>query len=287
MGLLVCSDSIAKLMGQTYTASQVFFLRSLMIAILISCVLLWTGDFRRFRSVLHAPNLLRAFFDSTAAALFLFSLMHLPLSVLSSIVLTVPLMVTALSFVFLGDRVGWRRWAAVLTGFAGAILIVRPSHSSFDVWAMTAVACAMLTSCRDIVTRRIASTTPSLLVTFSSATACILLGGLLCATETWRPFTNRDIAMLAGGAVFHCAGMFAIVIALRSAPPSVTAPFRYTLLIFAAVAGYVVFGEVPDGYTILGAALIAGSGLYALHRERLQSRERLAGIADPKPGPAP
>ncbi len=281
MGLFIAGDSVAKQVGQLYPTGEVLFFRTAMILAFLAVLLVATGQIRKFPAALRGLNLLRAGFDGIATALYLLTLVHLPLATLAAVILTVPLIITALSVALFDERVGWRRWSAIAAGLIGALIVVKPSPSAFDAWALVGFASAMATSGRDLTTSRLDPSIPSFLVTFTGAVAILFAGAALGASEQWRIFAGHDFLLLAAGAIFHCAAMVCLVIASRNGKVSLVSPFRYIFLVWAALAGYLVFGEVPDHWSILGGALIVGSGLYALHRERVRGRNVAATLADP------
>jgi drug/metabolite transporter (DMT)-like permease len=281
MGLFIAGDSVAKTVGQLYPPGEVLFFRTVMILAFLVVLLIVSGQFKSFSSAWRGKTLLRAGFDGFASATYLVTLVHLPLSTLAAIILTVPLMITAFSVALFGEQVGWRRWTAIAIGLLGALIAIKPAPSEFNAWALLGFASAIATTGRDLTTSRIDQSVPSFLVTFVGATAILLAGAALGATEQWRLFTDRDFLTLAAGAALHCTAMICLVIASRNGKVSLVAPFRYVFLLWAAIAGYFVFGELPDKWSILGSALIVGSGLYTLHRERVRGRQVATTLADP------
>ena len=281
MGLFIAGDSVAKQVAMLYPPGEVLFFRTAMILAFLAILLVATGQFRDFRAALRGPNRLRAVLDGIASLLYLVTLVHLPLATLAAVILTVPLMMTAMSVVLFGEQVGWRRWTAIAVGLLGALIVVKPSPAAFDAWALVGFASAIATSGRDLTTSRLHPSMPSFLVTFTGAIMILTAGAALGLTEQWRVFVWQDFSLLAVGAVFHCIAGVCLVIASRNGKISVVAPFRYVFLVWAALAGYLVFGEVPDRWSILGGALIVGSGLYALHRERVRGRNVAATLSDP------
>ena len=184
-----------------------------------------------------------------------------------------PLIITAMSVILYGEVVRWRRWSAIAVGFAGALFIVKPTSSAFDAWALLGVLCAFVSASRDLLTRRLDPRIPSIVVSFLAAVSVTIAGFLLGLSETWSTMGLTETGLLAGAAVLLALGNFLIVLAFRGVEISVVAPFRYGILLWAGLAGYIVFGELPDAWSLVGAMLIVGSGLYALHREVVRGRE--------------
>jgi drug/metabolite transporter (DMT)-like permease len=216
---------------------------------------------------------MRSGFEALAAILFTAALIHMPLAELSTIVLISPLVLTALSVLLLGEIVYWRRWSAIAVGFAGVLFVVKPTPSAFDAWALLGILCAFASASRDLLTRRLDPRIPTIVVSFMAAVAATLAGLLMGLWEQWRVPSLDEVGLLAVAAAFLAIGNFLVVIAFRGPEISVVAPFRYSILLWAGIAGFAVFGEIPDRWSLIGAALIVGSGVYALHREAVRGRE--------------
>jgi drug/metabolite transporter (DMT)-like permease len=282
LGATACftgNDTVVKLVAKAMPLGEVLFVRGVMVCAMVGALLVALGHLADLRMAASRIVIGRSALEGLAALLFTTALVHMPLAELSTIVLVSPLIITGLSVVLYGEIVGWRRWTAIAVGFMGALLVVKPTPSAFDAWALLGLLCALASACRDLVTRRLPPGIPSLVVSFMSAVAVTLVGAALGLWETWRTPETDEFAMLAAGAVLLAGGNFLIVLAFRDVDVSVIAPFRYGLLIWAGLCGYLVFGEVPDAWSASGAALIVGSGVYALHRESVRAREAAAAAA--------
>jgi drug/metabolite transporter (DMT)-like permease len=200
---------------------------------------------------------------------------YLPLATAASISLSSPLIVTALSSRLLGEPVGPRRWAAVGVGFVGALIIVRPGHEDFDwhiLWIVVSTVCSAF---YQLFSRRYGQTErPD-----ASATVATIVGTLAASPfvpfEWVMPASAWDMGLFVGMGVMAGIGHYFLTIAYSQAPAAVVSPFNYTQLIGAAILGYLVFGETPDVWTCVGAAVIIGSGLYIGYRERVRYRQAL------------
>jgi drug/metabolite transporter (DMT)-like permease len=177
-----------------------------------------------------------------------------------------------MAVLFYGEIVGWRRWTAVAVGFGGTLFIVKPTPAMFDAWALVALAAAFASASRDLLTRQTDRIIPTLILTLMGSIAVTIGGLALIATEEWRMLAPRDLVLLALAAAFLAFGSYLVALAYRGVDISVVAPFRYTLLLWAAIAGFLVFGELPDRWAAFGALLIVASGLYALHRDAVRRR---------------
>jgi len=226
---------------------------------------------------LTAPVIWRNAGEVIGSLGFITALALVPLSLAAAIFQAMPLAVTFGAAVFLGETVGWRRWTAISVGFLGVLVIIRPGLSGFDpasLWALLAVAGLAV---RDLATRRVAPTITSMQLSAWGFLSLIPLAGvMLAATGGPVPVTGAHVGYLAGALGFSIASYWAITAAMRRGEVSVTTPFRYSRLVFALIIGVAVFGERPDAWTLTGAALIIGSGLYTFARERARARHTLA-----------
>jgi drug/metabolite transporter (DMT)-like permease len=218
-----------------------------------------------------------------ATSLSFLALRWLPLAEVAAIMFLTPVLVTALAAAVLGEPVGIRRWAAVATGFAGALVIIRPGLGAVHPAAFAAVLCAASYASYQITTRVVGDSAPPVVSLFYSCLVGVLASSLILPF-VWRTPEAAGWVLLALSGTFGALGHLAMIAALARAPASVVTPFTYTQLIWATVAGFVLFGELPDLYTYVGAALIAGSGLYVMHRERVRRRgAAAASVADRTP----
>jgi drug/metabolite transporter (DMT)-like permease len=284
MAVFSVNDMLMKLTGQRNPLGEVITVRGLIATALIGGVILAMGQASALRLIGNRLILGRTMLDGLAMILFTTALIHMPLADLSAINLVSPLMITALAVILFREEVGWRRWTAISVGFLGTLLIVKPTPAAFNAWALLGVATAISAAFRDVITRQLSSTIPTVAISFMAAFGSTIVGLVMCLFEDWRPMPLTDVGLLAIAAVLIAVGHYLIVIAFRGVDVAAIAPFRYTLLIWAGLCGYLVFGEVPDRFAILGSALIVGSGLYALHREVVRQRTIAAAVPPGEPG---
>ena len=192
----------------------------------------------------------------------------LPLPLVSSVLFTSPIIIALLSGPLLGEVVGPRLWMAALLGFAGVLVIVRPGSQAFAAILLLPLVPAVVSSLRDIVTRRMTRTETSLSILFWS-NALIVPAGLasLPLASPWQPVTGVAAAWLIFNGLLNLAAHFLMIHALRIADASLVAPFKYTGLIWAFLLGFVIWGFAPDVWMLAGALLIVASGLYAIERK--------------------
>lgn len=221
---------------------------------------------------------LRTVGEIGAAFFFITALFNMPLANATAIIQTIPLAVTLAGALFLREPLGWRRFTAILVGFAGVLLIVRPGTEGFTVYSVYALVSVMFVTLRDLATRRLSTGVPSLTVAISAAAGVALFGAAGAVTEDFVRVSPRAWLLLAGASVFIVGGYLFSVMVMRVGDLSSVAPFRYTSLLFALILGLVLFGEWPTLLTLAGAAIIAGTGIYTLLRERHLRRRSVAPL---------
>lgn len=276
----ITNDTLVKFIGKGVPLGEILLVRGVFAALVIGLIAWFNGGFRHLRRTLTLAVAVRTLADVATTFLFLNALLHMPIANVTAIVQAVPFTIVVLSALFLGERVGVRRISAVIAGFLGVLLVVKPASSDFNAYALYALAAMFSVSLRDIVTRRIPSDVPAVLIAFSNASAIAAFGAFYAAFEGIEPLTAFETGVLMACALLLAAAYTFMVLAVRLADVSLTAPFRYTIILWSLLAGYLVFGDVPDPIAFLGIALIAGSGLYTLVRER-QLRRRSAQSSPP------
>ena len=284
MAAFAINDMLLKLIAQRYPLGEVITVRGILATLMVGSFLVGMGHLPALRFAVRRIILVRTAFDGAAMVLFTTALIHMPLAELSAINLVSPLIITALAVIFFAEEVGWRRWTAIGIGFIGTLFIVKPAAGNFNAWALLGIVCAFAGAARDIITRKLDPRIPSLVISFMAALGSAVIGSIMGLFEEWRPMALADVGTLAISAAFVATGHFLIVIAFRGVDVAAIAPFRYTLLIWAGICGYLAFGEVPDRFAMFGSALIVGSGLYALHREVVRRRTLAAAVPPGEPG---
>lgn len=204
---------------------------------------------------------------------FVYGLAHLPLADAAAIGFAAPLIITALSIPLLGEKVGVRRWSAVLVGFAGVVVVIRPGSGGFDPAAVFPLCSAASWAFGLIITRQMQASEPVLTtLALSTFVGAVIVSGLV--PFFWTPIEPREWALLGLLGVLSTVGQIFLINAFRFAGASLLSPFTYSQMLWATTIGWVGFGQLPDLLTWTGAAIIIGSGVYTLHRERVRARER-------------
>jgi drug/metabolite transporter (DMT)-like permease len=272
MGAFVGNDTIVKLVGESLPVGEIVAVRGLFAMLILGVICAGQGLLQDLPAMANRPLLLRSAFDVISTIAFVTALMHMPIANLTSVMQAVPLAVVLLSALFLGERAGWQRMAAITGGFIGVMMIVKPSVSSFDSFQLLALVIVFFVAVRDILTKRIPARIPTFVVAFANAGFVMLGGALLALVQGVQWPQAWQAGLLALAACFLSAGYLLMVATLRVGGLAATAPFRYSVMVFSIFSGIVVFGEFPDRIAMLGMALIVVSGLYAAHREARLAR---------------
>lgn len=277
MAAFACEDALIKLASVSVPIGQILALIGVGGTAAFACFAKLQGHRIFTPLALDKALVLRNASEMVGTLGIVTALSLIPISTASAILQAAPLVVTAGAGLFLGERVGWRRWSAVLAGFAGMLMILRPTGESFDPNALWAVLGVIGLAGRDLVTRRMPRGLPTLVVaTWGFATVTLLGLGLFALQDEYVAPPPLALAQMAGALGIGIVAYWMIIEATRAGDVSAISPFRYSRLIFALAIGVIVFDETPDGWTLGGAALIIASGIYTVLRESAQARRTLA-----------
>ncbi len=268
MGALVLNDTLVKLVAARLPIGEIIFIRGGIATAVISLIAWQQGAHLPWRQLCERFVVLRLVGEVGAMFFFLSALFRMPIGTVTAIMQAIPLAVTAGAALFFAEPVGWRRWLATAIGFLGVLVIIRPGAADFNVWALSAVAAIAFVTLRDLATRRIEGHIPSLSITIPTAAAASLFGLALWPVEHWSAPTLGEVVMLGGAALLILVAYFLMIVAMRGGEVAVVAPFRYSIVLWALAAGFVVWGEVPDAPALAGTALVIAAGLYTFWRER-------------------
>ncbi|WP_322994811.1 DMT family transporter [Castellaniella sp.] len=272
---LTLSDAFAKWLTAAYPPIQILFLRALIALPIIMGVVTALAGQQALRSRYLPIHLLRGAINIAAAACFYTGLMYLPLAENTAVAFAAPLFVTVLSVFILKETVDRHRWAAVLIGFLGVLLIVRPGADSFQPAALFPLMTALLYGAM-MMTARAIGPAEGMLTTTLYIVVGQLVFSVLLIPWFWEPIQWAHLPFFLAIALCSTLGLGLITQAFRVAPASVVAPFDYSGLLWAAVLGWLFWDEIPDLLAYLGVLLIAGSGVYIALREARASRRRRA-----------
>jgi S-adenosylmethionine uptake transporter len=265
----VFNDTMIKAVTAQLPLFQVMTLRGLLGTVIIFILARQTG-----RLVWRLPRrdwgliALRCAAEVGATLFFLTALMNLPLANITAVMQALPLTVTLAALLFFREPVGWRRLSAILIGFGGVLLIVRPGPDGFSidsVYVLAAVACVTV---RDLSTRRMSAGVPSMTVTLAGMLSVTLFSAVVSVGIDWAPVEGRSGLLIAGAAGAVLVGYLTVIQAMRVGEVSAVTPFRYSGILWALFLGLAVFGDWPDLVTMAGVGIVVGSGLFTLYRER-------------------
>jgi drug/metabolite transporter (DMT)-like permease len=276
------SDVTAKYLSATLPSIEIAWIRFLVFALIMSPAMLPGSPLFALHSKRPGFQLMRGVALLGSSLFFISGLQFLPIAEASATGFVSPLFVTALSIIFLGENVGVRRWIATALGLIGVLIILRPGTGAFHPAAFFPLVSALAWACTLIMTRMMSGSEHAITtMTYSSiAGVCVLcaLVPFVWVTPSWH-----EILFGIGIGVASTAGQWIVVLAFRYADASVLAPFSYLQLLWVSLLGFIIFGEVPDIWTVTGATFIVGSGLYTAHRERVRHSQLLALEAEFSP----
>ena len=272
MVCFVLNDTLVKFVSDDLPASQLIFLRGVL-AVLGLLLLVYATDRRQFSraGLLHMVDkwvVLRSMLDGVASLVYLSALFHMPLGNATAINMSTPLLIALLSGLLMGVHVSARNWLIIGLGFVGVLMVVQPQADGFNAWAWVALAGTVLHALRDLSVRFIAPEVPSMVITVGTALAATVLSGVWSIFTPWQAVSATHWGMMAAAAVFLSCGYFFLIKATRMADMSVVAPFRYIGLLTAVLAGYVIWGDMPNPLAWCGMLLLVGAGILMLRLHR-------------------
>jgi len=274
MGSLIVNDCFLKVAAAGLPIGEAIFLRGLFATLLCVALLAASDGLGALRLAAGPWVMGRAGADVLGTILYLNALMHMPIADATAIMQFTPLGLTAAAALFLGARVGWRRWLATLVGLAGVLVIVRPGGAGFNAYSLLALSAIGFVVARDLLTRRIGAAVSTLAVAAASSAAVTLGSAGLALLEAWTWPSWRALLLLLLAGVGLLGGNYWIVVAMRTGEIAAVAPFRYSASLWAIAAGFAVWREVPDQATWAGMAIVSGAGIYTILRERRLARGR-------------
>lgn len=264
---LTLNSMVVKFLVDDYPPGQIMVLRGLFVCLIVAAFVWRDGGVATLRIGNYPGQLTRALCLAVTGYLMIRSVEFLPLGDIFALNHASPLIITALAAPILGERVGWRRWLAVSAGFAGVLIMLRPTPAAFQLAALLPLSVAIISAGRDIITRML-TLTDSTTATFAVTTGVIILSGLVLSLFSgWAPIRLADLWLFALVAFFQGTAHFLLIETFRYAEAKTVAPFKYASILWAMLIGYLVWGETPDAWIVGGGTLIVASGLYILHRE--------------------
>lgn len=276
LGFLL-NDTMIKLTGPGMPLGQMMFIRGLFAGAIIGTALIVSGQHRQLHLLIRFQVAGRLVGEVGVTVMFLTALLHMPIANATTIIQIVPLAVTAAAVVFLGEQVGWRRWLAIFAGFIGVLIIVRPGTAGFNAYALVALASVLFATLRDTTTRAMPLVVPNLLLASATSGIIVVVGAVMGHWEDWVTPDRWQLMRMALAGLFLNIAYYFTIIGLRSGEIAVVSPFRYSIILWATISGFVFWGDIPDLASVLGGLIIIMAGIYTVYRERQVARQRLGG----------
>jgi drug/metabolite transporter (DMT)-like permease len=267
IALLTANDAASKYLVQSYPVGQVIGLRQAATLMVLIPYVMFFSRWSALRVVDWTGQLTRGALFIIGSVFIVLSLGELPLATAITMLFASPIFMVVLSAPLLGERIGRHRWIAVLGGFAGVLVILRPGAESFQWALLLPLLAALVNALRDVLTRRLSRTETSIAILFWS-NIILMAGGFATMPFGWVTVTPTAAFWFIAAGIFNGMAHFFIIEALRAGEASVVAPIRYTALLWAALLGFIIWGELPEIWLWAGAAIIVGSSLYMIRAER-------------------
>ena len=267
LGLDLCAKEIL----ETYSLVQFILLRSLIAIVIMLSVVPQFGGLQALHTREIGWHVLRSVFAIGAMFGFFYGLARMPLVNALTLGYTAPLIMTALSAVFLDDKIGWRRWLAVGLGFMGVLVMLRPGRGELSFAALAVLFAAFCYASQAITARRLSSTESTFSLAFYVVVGPLIVAVALHDTDTWLSPDVSGWALILGAAVCSIFAWIGFVNGYRAVSPAILAPLEYLALVAGAIAGFMIWDEVPDRWVVVGAIIIMASGVFVVYRSRIQN----------------
>lgn len=264
--LLTLNDATSKYLTESFSIWQVIAVRQFFSILVILVYIQFVTGWSALRVTNRAGMVIRAAFFVSTTGFIVASFAVLPLALVTAIAFSSPIFVVALSHGLGREKIGPRRWMAVLIGFTGVLVIVRPGGLGFEWVLMLPVAAALSAGLRDVSTRNLSKTDSSISILLWSNIAVIICASIATVIDGWKEIPLAAAGLLFLNGILNAGAHFLIIEALRLGEASLVAPFRYSGLIWATILGLVIWSEFPDAWTLLGAMLLVASGIYIIER---------------------
>ena len=268
MMMFSATDGAAKYLSADIAPQQIIFLRYVVVSVLILLFCICRGQRNLLKTAQPKLQILRGLCLAVCSLIFVFALKHLPLELCAAIGFVSPLFVTALSIPFLGERVGLRRWIAVVIGLLSVLMILRPGGVTFQLAMLLPLGSSLCWAMALILTRLMRDSEQALTVlAWSSLVGVVAVSPLVW--PVWQTPNSSQWMILILLGVFNGLGQYLVIRAFMRASASLLAPFSYSIIIWSMLIGLIVFNSFPDGITLVGTAILIAAGLYIWYREKV------------------
>jgi len=267
MGAFVLNDAFVRLAGDSLPLAQILFFRGLLTTITLLLIVFYTGVFK-----LKVPRkdkwliFFRSVTEALTAYFFLTAVMNMPFANVTAILQILPMTVTLAAAIIFKEKVGVFRISLILFGFFGVILIINPAKEGFNVYAGYALTSVLLITTRDLLSRKLSVTVPTLIPTVSASLGVLLFSIVLITNTAFQPLDLQNSFFIVAAAFFIIFGYYTAVLVMRAGEISFISPFRYTAVLFALILGFVFFDEQPDKIALLGMLIVMISGIMLMLR---------------------
>ncbi len=275
--LLASTDAITKWLIVDFHAGEIIFYRGIFAFLPLIPLIYFNGGVATLRLKQPGGVWSRSVVALATSGFVAISFINLPLAEASALIFTSPIFLTAMSPWLLREKVGWQRWSAVLFGFAGVLVMIQPGTAGFNVWAVFPLTAALFSATRDVMTRRLGVVDSATTVMFYTSVVA-LFGGAMAMPFAGAPPTLNQWGLFLASGIFVTMAHLLIVMALQLAEGPTVAPLKYVSLAWSALLGYVVWGDVPGPYKILGALMVVAAGLFILYRETKRQKSPPAKV---------
>ena len=263
------TDAFIKFIGLILPLSEILFLRGVVAVFLLFLLTYIRNEFFiKIKNDQYKYLFLRIFGDIGCTILFLTALINMKIANATAILQCLPLALTFCAALFLKERVGWRRWSAIVIGFFGVLIIIKPNSEDFNYYSLMAMGAVFFIVLRDLSTKKIDQSVPSTFISLITAASVTLTGLLFAPFQVWVMPSIEIFVALSATAVFLILGILFNVMCMRIGEVSFVVPFRYSIILFAIIYGVIFYNEVPDLSMISGTFIIIATGLYTFYREK-------------------
>ena len=263
------TDAFIKFIGLILPLSEILFLRGVVAVFLLFLLTYIRNEFFiKIKNDQYKYLFLRIFGDIGCTILFLTALINMKIANATAILQCLPLALTFCAALFLKERVGWRRWSAIVIGFFGVLIIIKPNSEDFNYYSLMAMGAVFFIVLRDLSTKKIDQSVPSTFISLITAASVTLTGLLFAPFQVWVMPSIEIFVALSATAVFLILGILFNVMCMRIGEVSFVVPFRYSIILFAIIYGVIFYNEIPDLTMISGTFIIIATGLYTFYREK-------------------
>ena len=269
------TDAFIKFIGLILPLSEILFLRGVVAVLLLFLITYIRNEFsKKKKNDQYKYLFLRIFGDIGCTILFLTALINMKIANATAILQCLPLALTFCAALFLKERVGWRRWSAIIIGFFGVLIIIKPNSEDFNYYSLLAMGAVFFIVLRDLSTKKLDQSIPSTFISLVTAASVTLTGLLFAPFQVWVIPSIEIFGALSATAVFLILGILFNVMCMRIGEVGFVVPFRYSIILFAIIYGAIFYNEIPDLPMIFGTFIIIVTGLYTFYREKSLPKPR-------------